>query len=245
MRAGNQLVHAIPNTVEPPVNADLRFLYEDEQILVLHKPAPLPMHPCGRFNKNSLVPMLRSAFPKLEPRPVHRLDVDTTGVVVLAKDRKSARGLGEQFESRRVDKRYLAWIEGELEDDALELEGQVAREPSTSGKRRVSSDTQPSRVALTSLRALARGEGRSLVELRPHSGRTNQLRVQLADLGHPIVGDSAYGKGALALDASEAMSGLSDLCLHAWRLTFRHPGDGREMVVEAEPPQWGRRARIG
>jgi RluA family pseudouridine synthase len=245
MRAGNQIVHAIPDTVEPWVNAQLRFLYEDDLILVLDKPAPLPMHPCGRFNKHSLVPMLRAAFADLEPRPVHRLDADTTGVVVLAKDKSAARRLGEQFEARTTDKRYLARVEGRVEADEHELHGHVAKAPSASGKRELSADARTGRGAHTQLWVRERDPDSTLVELRPHSGRTNQLRVQLADLGHPIRGDSAYGKGAMPLDDREAMSGRSELCLHAWRLTLRHPGDGRELVFEAVPPQWGKATGIG
>ena len=245
VRAGNRVLHEIPNTTEPWVNPAVGFIYEDEQILVLDKAAPLPMHPCGRFNKNSLVPMLRAAFEGLEPRPVHRLDADTTGVVVLAKQKEAARRLGEQFESRRTDKRYLARVHGTIEADEIELFGRIAREPNSAGKRRLLSDEAAGRQAETSLRVLERCDDSTLVELRPHSGRTNQLRIHLAELGHPIVGDSAYGKGAAPLGVDEAMSGRSDLCLHAWKLRLEHPADGRKLEFIAEAPQWGRAGRIG
>lgn len=228
VRAGNQLVHVIPDEVEPDVASELRFVHEDDHIVVLDKPAPLPVHPSGRFNKNTVVGLLAHAFDGWRLHPVHRLDADTTGVLVLAKTPVAARQLGAQFEARTVVKRYFARVHGSTPRRFC-CEAPVARRPNDEGKR----TTGAGAVALTQFWTLRRGPTTSVVAAWPRSGRTNQIRVHLAEMGHPIVGDQAYGPDALA----EFQSGGS-LCLHADALRFRHPADGRTLRFEATRPGW-------
>ncbi|MEM6291262.1 MAG: RluA family pseudouridine synthase [Myxococcota bacterium] len=228
VRAGNQLVHIIPDEVEPPVAHDLRVVYEDPQLLALHKPAPLPVHPSGRFNKNTVVGLLAVACPDLAPHPVHRLDADTTGLLLMAKTPEAARHLGAQFEARRVDKRYLARIHGAPLPDAWTIDRPVRRSPDATGKRTATEGA----AARTHVRVVERG-AESLIEVAPSSGRTNQIRVHLAADEHPIVGDQAYGP-----DAQDAFMSGGPLCLHAWSITVRHPDDERLCTFTAPPPAW-------
>ncbi len=228
VRAGNQLVHVIPDEVEPRVAHDLRVVHEDEHLLALHKPAPLPVHPSGRFNKNTVIGLLALACPDLTPHPVHRLDADTTGLLLMAKTPEAARHLGAQFEARNVDKRYLARVLGEPKQDAWTIDRPVRRSPDGAGKRTATEGA----AARTDVRLMERG-AESLLEVVPSSGRTNQIRVHLAADGLPIVGDQAYGP-----DAHDAFMSGGPLCLHAWRITVRHPADERLCTFTAPPPAW-------
>lgn len=231
VRAGCRVVHSMPGTVEPPVHPGIEFLHEDEALLVLGKPAPLPVHPSGRFHKNTLTALLALACPDLDLRLVHRLDADTTGVMVLAKTRAAARSLAAQFEQGRVHKEYLAWVEG-VTPLSFARRDPVARHPHALGRRAVGPQ---GRAAETRCERLRADDGRSLLLVRPQSGRTNQIRVHLAAAGYPIVGDAAYGGGPARPEVLTTASG--GLCLHAWRLGFDHPSGERRTFVAA-PPTW-------
>ncbi len=228
VRAGNHLVHTVLAEVEPNVAVDVRFLYEEETFLVLHKPAPLPMHPCGRFNRNSLSALLANAFPHERLWPVHRLDADTCGLVVVAKSLPAARALAAQFEAREVKKVYLARVRGRPAsahfDCTLPLQGQGGKRQAQAG--------EGSRSACTSFSVLATLGEETLLLAAPDSGRTNQIRVHLAALGLPIVGDESYG------GEDAFTSGRSQLCLHAFRLAFAHPETQALVHFEDAVPAW-------
>lgn len=228
VRAGNQIVHVLENEVEPPVSAALRFLHEDDDIIVLAKPAPLPVHPSGRFNKNTVVGLLAAAFDDLSVHPVHRLDADTTGVLLLAKNPAAARALGRQLEARTVGKRYLAHVHGSP-PARFDVDAPVRTRPDASGKR----DSLGGAPALTRFWTLARAEQSAVVAAWPRSGRTNQIRVHLAHVGHPIVGDVAYGP-----DANTEFQSGGALRLHADALRFRHPSNEAAMRFVAPRPAW-------
>lgn len=226
VRAGNQLVHVIEGVVEPDVCSALRFVHEDDDLVVLSKPAPLPVHPSGRFNKNTVLGLIAHVFDDLRPHPVHRLDADTTGVLVLAKHPAAARHVGAQFEARTVHKRYLARVHGAT-PRRFECRRRVARVPDHRGKRAAGTGAP----ALTHFFTLIPGET-SLLAAWPRSGRTNQIRVHLADLGHPIVGDRAYAGD------DEFCSGTVGLKLHAEAIRLRHPRDDRWWRFVVERPAW-------
>jgi RluA family pseudouridine synthase len=233
VRAGNSVVHVIPHEVEPWVNAAVRFLYEDDALAVLSKPAPLAVHPCGRYNRNSLLPLLAHAFGETFWRPVHRLDVDTTGLIVLARTAAAARHLGQQFERRQVKKLYLTRVQGVPREPRFMCDLPLSEGPGLAGKRHTQSQAV-GLAAYTAFECIQRGETEAVVTANPRSGRTNQIRVHLAALGLPIVGDHSYSGD------EEFTSGRQALCLHAWTLAFAHPDDGRAMSFEDEAPTWAR-----
>ncbi len=227
VRGGNRLVHVLEAQVEPEVCAALAFLHEDDELIVLAKPAPLPVHPSGRFNKNTVTGLIASVFADLRVLPVHRLDADTTGVLVLAKHAAAARHLGAQFEARTVGKRYLARVHG-CPPRRFEGTAPIARGPDSTGKR----TTHRGASALTHFWTLEPAR-QSLVAAWPRSGRTNQIRLHLREAGHPIVGDRAYGR-----DAQDEFQSGGALCLHADAIRLRHPASGQWVRFDAPRPSW-------
>lgn len=229
VRGGSRVEHVIPDTVEPPVASGLRFVFEDDDILVVSKPAPLPVHPSGRFNRHTVVGLYQHVFGEAL-RPVHRLDASVSGLMVLARNKASARELGRQFEARTIDKRYLAGCQNDagLQPAARRtIDAAIARGPrGTAGLRRLEEDGLAAR---TQIEVIGIRGSTALVLARPISGRTNQLRLHLAHAGLPIIGDSTYGM--------EAPEGAA-LRLHAHRLAFDHPRSGARVEWIDERPSW-------
>ena len=242
VRGGERYLQLFPGITEPDVSANIQLLHEDEAVIVLNKPAPLPMHPCGRFNRHTLQWMLHALYHPQKPRPAHRLDANTTGVVVCARTRHFAALLQQdQFAQGEVGKVYLARVHGHPASDDFECSLPISDEPGPAGSRQV--DEQGGLAARTLFHVIRRdADGTTLVEARPLTGRTNQIRVHLWHLGHPIVGDPAYRPGQTAGESQTQTLGLNDppLCLHAWKLAFTHPLTKVRCEFEAPVPEWGR-----
>lgn len=237
VRAGERYLHWIPETMEPPVNPDIVLLHEDEALIVLHKPAPLPVHPCGRFNRNTLQHIIQNVYRPEKPRPAHRLDANTTGLVVFTRTRHFAGLLQPQFARNEVEKRYLARVQGHPTEDSFVSESAISSEPGELGAREV--DEENGLSARTSFRVLTRfPDGTTLLEARPYTGRTNQIRVHLWELGLPICGDPVY-LPARQRGATQTL-GLTDppLCLHAAALQFVHPVTRQRVEYRAPLPAW-------
>jgi RluA family pseudouridine synthase len=234
--AGERLLHRLPQTTEPAVNGDVTVLHEDEALIVLNKPAPLPMHPGGRYTRNTLQQILNTVYRPQKPKPAHRLDANTTGLVIVARSRHFAGRLQSQFAEGRVGKTYLVRVQGHPEADEFRCEAPISREAGVSGTREI--DEVAGLAAVTEFAVLQRSTGgTSLLEARPLTGRTNQIRIHCAFLGFPVVGDAAYRHG----DASPRQTleaGEPPLCLHAWKISFSHPVSGEAMEFSAPPPQW-------
>lgn len=236
VRAGEQYLHRLPATREPDVNAAIRVLYEDAALVVIDKPAPLPIHASGRFNRNSLGWILNQVYAPQKLRPVHRLDANTTGVVVFVRTRQFARPLVEQFAAGLVEKVYVARIAGLPEADEFVCDAPIGSEPTTLGGRAIDAEGVAARTEFRVLRRFANGT--TLVEARPLTGRTNQIRVHLAHLGWPVVGEQAYlGDGTLG-ETQTHPPGDPPLCLHAQRIGFVHPVSGKQVRFECRAPQW-------
>ncbi len=237
VRTGERYLQRKPQTVEPDVNPDLRILYEDEAILVLHKPAPLPMHPCGRFNRNTLHYILGEVYKPQAPRPAHRLDANTSGVVVLSRTRRIAGLVQPQFERGEVEKVYLARVQGHPPDDQFECRAAMTDSSGELGSR--DTVTEGGLPAHTKFHVLQRfADDTSLLEVVPLTGRTNQIRVHLWHLGWPICGDQTYLPGRLLGDTQTHTTDSLPLCLFARRITFTHPLTHQRMTFEADPPEW-------
>ncbi|TBR18132.1 RluA family pseudouridine synthase [bacterium] len=246
MRVGPEDVVVVlyPRREDPPPRVEaLTVLYEDDRLLVVDKPGGVLSHPTDKVARNSVTEILKTQRPGFEPRLAHRLDRETSGVLALTKDSEAARLLQEQFEDRRTAKEYWALVHGRPDWTETVADFPLAKEGGDVKVRQsVSASGDP---ALTEFRVLSSGEDASLVLCRPKTGRLHQLRVHLAHLGHPILGDLLYGsdpglyKKAVAgtiTDADRRSSGAERQMLHAARLAFLHPTDSRPVTVEAPTP---------
>ena len=232
VKTGDKTQHSTPPISEPFVNANITLVYEDDELLVLNKPAPLPMHPCGRFSKNSLVEILKLAFPESDYKIIHRIDSNTTGLVILAKSKKMAQFIAEQFEQQTIQKSYLALVEGLIEYNDFISTKTIGKEKTASGGRKTN-DTGDK--AITEFKVLERRKNTTLLRVTPHSGRTNQIRVHLANINYPIVGDYGY-KNPTYFETHPLTYNEDCLCLHAWKLTLIHPITKNEISFEAKSP---------
>lgn len=208
----------------------LDVMHEDEHLLVLNKPAGLVVHPgAGNWSGTLLNGLLaHHAEAARLPRAgiVHRLDKDTSGLMVVAKSAAAVAALVRAIGQREVQRHYLALAQGEPKEDRFSVEAPIGRDPISRVRMAV---VRGGREARTDVRVQARAQGFSALACRLHTGRTHQIRVHLAHLGHPLVADSVYGgKGAL---------GLSRQALHATQLQLAHPISGESLSFEAPAPK--------
>jgi 23S rRNA pseudouridine1911/1915/1917 synthase len=212
----------------------LRILFEDDDLLVLDKAAGMVVHPGAGNAEHTLVNALLSHCAVLSgiggkerPGIVHRLDKETSGCLVVAKNDATHRDLSRQFAARTVKKTYLALVAGRLRNTSGSIDAPIARHPIHRQRMSISKSLR-GRSALTEYRVVKSGAEMSLVECELHSGRTHQIRVHLHHLGNPILGDKLYAP-KLAKDFPRQM-------LHAWRLGFTHPRTGESQQFEAPLP---------
>ncbi len=237
VRAGERYLHWLPNTCEPDVNAAIEFLWEDDALIVINKPAPLPMHPSGRFNRNTLTFIVGEVYAPERPRLCHRLDGNTTGVAILAKTKHAAHIVQAQFDHGGVRKRYVARVQGHPVHDTFACDAPISADAGVAGSRTI--DEVAGLAARTEFTVLARlPDGTSLVEARPLTGRTNQIRVHLWELGLPIVGDQAYLPNHQHGEIQTGSIDDAPLCLHAHQIEFRHPLDEKLHTFTAPLPAW-------
>jgi 23S rRNA pseudouridine1911/1915/1917 synthase len=213
-----------------PEDIPLEILFEDDDLLVLNKPAGLVVHPGAGHAQHTLVNALLHHCPSLSgiggkerPGIVHRLDKETSGCLVVAKNDEAHRGLSEQFAERSVEKIYLALVAGKLRKGAGIIEASIGRHPKD--RQRMSVRSSRGRAAKTEYRVLRSSSEASLVECKLHTGRTHQIRVHLHHLGHPVLGDKVY--------AAKLARTFPRQMLHAWKLGFTHPRTGKRMNFEA------------
>jgi UPF0176 protein len=237
VRAGQRYLHKFPNVIEPDVNGRVEILHEDEALIVLNKPAPLPMHSGGRFYRNTLQHILNEVYHPQKPHPAHRLDANTTGLVLVTRTRHFAGKLQPQFERGQVEKLYLVRVQGQPPEDEFFCDAPISAVSGDLGSRAV--DFAAGMEARTEFRVRERkADGTTLLEARPLTGRTNQIRVHCAHLGFPVCGDPVYRIGN-QLGVMQTLR-LDDppLCLHSWQIKFTHPRTQRRMEFIAPPPAW-------
>lgn len=199
-------------------------LYADENLVAVDKATGLLSVPgIGPEKADCLVARVAVAYPGA--RIVHRLDQDTSGCIVLAREADTHRELSRQFQDREVEKSYVAIVAGSVAADEGEINLPMRKAMRGSALQMI--DPIEGRAAMTRYRVLGRTEGRSRVELHPLTGRSHQLRLHLQAIGHPILGDTLYAPPELQ---------QGRLMLHAWRLHISHPGSGARMIFEAPPP---------
>ncbi len=217
-------------TAMRPENVPLEVLYEDEHLIVVDKPAGMLAHPSFRdrsgtllnalaFHLNRNAIMMGEQADLIRPGLIHRLDKETSGLMVIAKSLPTHRRLSAQFENKTVTKRYAALVSGNIAEDEGAVNAPIGRFADLKYWG-VKDDGKPS---VTRFRVERRTPGRTLLELEPVTGRTNQLRIHCEHLGHPIVGDVKRGGEP-----------FKRLCLHAWKLGFRHPFTNE--MLEFEKP---------
>lgn len=213
----------------------LDVLYEDTDLIVVNKPAGLLVHPSRTEKSGTLTNALTYHFLQTSGAPIrpgllHRLDRDTSGVVAVAKTDRAHRIIAKAFRQRRVAKRYLALVNGLVADNDGEIDAPIGRNAETWPRWQVMSAGRPAQTRYTVRQRFA---VHTLLELEPLTGRTHQLRLHCAALGHPITGDCVYG--SKTEDGAEQLVCSSQL-LHAYRLTFRHPSTGQEITFTAPLP---------
>ena len=245
VRAGETILLRRPAPVEPEVPRHFDILFEDESVFVIDKPAGRPMHTTAKFWRNTLVALLRERYPDEQMEIAHRIDRETSGVLLIARNRQVASFLTRAFARRAVEKTYLALVKGHPPDEGkidlplrlLDTKSRIMMGPVHDGS---------GLTAVTQFRVVRRLPGHAVCEARPLTGRQHQIRVHFACIGHPIVGDKLYGAGeALFMRSCEepltpellaCFDGLPRHALHAHRLTFPHPVGKHAVTIESPLP---------
>ncbi|HEV2801226.1 MAG TPA: RluA family pseudouridine synthase [Pyrinomonadaceae bacterium] len=247
LRAGDAVeleTPAPPASNFTPEDIPLDIFYEDDSLLVLNKPAGLVVHPAAGVASGTLANALAFHFQKLSthagasrPGIVHRLDRDTSGLMVVAKTESAHEHLADQFRAREVFKSYVALVHGRVREGSGRIEEPIARDPR---QRTRMSVVRGGRPALSLYRVRRAYERFTLLEVEIKTGRTHQIRVHLAHLKHPVVGDKVYndGRDATVPDARlrAAIRAMGRQFLHAERLGFRHPQTGAPLSFQAPLP---------
>ncbi|MDP9236447.1 MAG: RluA family pseudouridine synthase [Chloroflexota bacterium] len=232
--AGAAVTVDVPPPVDPlaqPEAIPLDVLYEDAYLLAVNKPPGMTVHPSPGHITSTLVNAVLAHCDDLSgiggvmrPGIVHRLDRDTSGVILVAKNDMAHSSLARQLKERRVEKTYIALVEGTPKPAEGRIDAAIARDPRNRKRMTI---VEGGRASETAYRVIERFRGYALVEARPKTGRTHQIRVHLTAIGHPIVGDRLYGKPSPLVGRQ---------FLHARRITFRHPRTNETMDVDAPLP---------
>jgi 23S rRNA pseudouridine1911/1915/1917 synthase len=250
VKTGDQITGVLPEptplSLEPEA-LPLSILYEDSSVIVIDKPPGMVVHPGAGNPAGTLVNALihhckdlAGINGVLRPGIVHRLDKDTSGVMVVAKNDEAFLHLTKQFKNRIVEKVYLAVAHGTFGKNEGSIDSEIGRHPSE--RKRMSTRTKRGRTALTQWKVLEQFKGVTLLELFPRTGRTHQIRVHLASIGHPILGDPLYGRkekpgGIGDPTLRECVKIMPRQALHAHRLGFIHPQTGERVQFVSPIPQ--------
>ncbi|MEO8211996.1 MAG: RluA family pseudouridine synthase [Myxococcales bacterium] len=235
-----------PAPVEPDVPRTFEVLHEDPAVLLIDKPAGLPMHTSAKFWRNTLVAVLRERYPGQHTEICHRIDRETSGVMLIARNPEAGARLKQAFAQRRISKRYLALVKGAPPDAGVIDQPIKLLDSPTHLMMGPAADGLP---AVTRFEVVRRFAAHALVAASPETGRQHQIRVHLAALGYPLVGDKLYGAGeqyfmeacdtgkiGLSVELLARFDGLARHALHAERLTFPHPVTGEKMTVSSPLP---------
>ena len=216
----------------------IEIIYQDDDIIVVNKPKGMVVHP-GNGNPdgtlvNSLMAICKDSLSgiggEIRPGIVHRLDKDTSGVLVVAKNDKAHINLSNQIKNHEVEKTYIALVRGIVKENEATINMPIGRNKNDRKKMAVEKD---GKVAITNFKVVERfpKDNCTLLEVKIETGRTHQIRVHLSHIGYPVIGDTTYSNG-------KNKWGVVGQCLHAKRLKFKHPTTGKEMTIEAELPDY-------
>ena len=225
------LVEELPELSVEPEDLPLEVVHEDEELLVVNKPAGMVTHPARGAVDGTLVNALLAHLPELPGERtraglVHRLDRDTSGLIVVAKTPQALATLGRAMKARYIAREYLALVSGIPTDREGTIEGPLGRDPANRLKYAIRADGKP---AVTHYVVRERLKNAAELALRLETGRTHQIRVHLAAIGHPLINDPLYGR-------SDARFSLPGQALHAWRLELKHPRTKKRLTFEVPPP---------
>ena len=240
LKPGDQVAVCIPDPTPVellPQDIPLEVVYEDEDVIVVNKPVGMVVHPAPGHPDGTLVnallfhcgQSLSGINGQLRPGIVHRIDRDTSGLIIAAKNDRAHLSLAAQLQDHSLSRVYEAVAVGALREDRGTVDAPIGRHPVD--RKRMAVDRQNGREAVTHWRVLARYPGFTHEECRLETGRTHQIRVHLASIGHPLLGDVVYG-------SKKPVPGLAGQCLHARRLRFTHPSTGQLVELECPLPGW-------
>lgn len=235
VKAGDLAVHTSEPKIEPAVNTTIELLYADEDIWIINKPSPLPVHASGRFKRNTLLEILELAFPNDEFKLLHRIDANTTGIVLIAKNKVAANTIREQFEAKNIQKTYIALVEGIIQENNITSIQSIGNEVLVGGAREVDEQGKKSETEIEVVERRI-DKNQTLLKVTPLTGRTNQIRLHLADLGYPIVGDLGHQDKNYFINKPFTYP-TDSLFLHAYQISFQHPTTGITLSFEAPIPE--------
>jgi len=223
-----------------PQNIPIEVLYTDNYLVLVSKPAGMVVYPCIGHKEGTLLNALAYHFKKLatigaplRPGVVHRLDKDTSGVIVIAIDDRAYFGLVEMFKKRQVKKEYLAIVYGELKGSGT-ITLPIGR--AENNRKKMSTNAKRAKEAITKWQVLENFKNYTLVKVKIITGRTHQIRVHFSAIGHPLLGDRTYGRKTHIEKENKKIS-VPRQMLHAWRIEFKHPVTGEDMKFESALPQ--------
>jgi len=247
LRAGDEVAYTTNSWEEPEVNTNYRVVFEDDQLLAVSKPAPLPVHAIGAYFRNTLMHLLRRDRPEADHyHLVHRLDSETSGLLLLVKDAKYLKELQKQWITQSVQKTYQAIVFGKFPAGKQLLEAPIGKKDGSLVRMKLAVNGSDARASATEFEWLETKGDFSLIKVRPLTGRTHQIRVHLEHLGFPIVGDKLYsGDDETFLhfyehdwdDWLRERVLLPRVALHAFQLEFTHPVRGERVVLNDPPPE--------
>ena len=217
-------------------NIPIQVLYEDNDIIVVNKPKGMVVHPANGNPDGTLVNAIMAICKdslsgiggEIRPGIVHRIDKDTSGVLIIAKNDKAHINLSEQIKNHEVEKTYIALVRGLVKENEATINMPIGRSTKDRKKMAVRKD---GKNAITHFKVLERFDNYTLLEIKIETGRTHQIRVHLSEIGYPIIGDEVYSNG-------KNKWGVKGQCLHAKSLKFKHPITGKEMFIEADLPEY-------